>query len=101
MMIDVKKFVDEKLKHGVKNTENFSISYATVLSLMEDLHRLLQQTPCTTLCHVVNECGVGHTRVAKVFREQQAAIDYAVEMNGHAERLKQNIEYRLLEVPLA
>jgi len=61
----------------------------------------LQQTQCTALCHVVNECGVGYTQVAKVFREQQAAIDYAVEMNGHAERFKLKIEYRLLEVPLA
>lgn len=62
--------------------------------------QLVKQKQCNTLCHIVNECGVGHTHVAKVFREKQSAIDYAIEMNGHAEKLKLNVEYRLLSYPM-
>ena len=42
-MVNVKEFVDDKLRHGVQDTSKFLISYTTVLSLMEDLQQLLQQ----------------------------------------------------------
>jgi hypothetical protein len=53
-------------------------------------------------CFIVNEIylDLPISRVDKVFEANEAACKYASEMNELAERLHQNIEYRVLEAEI-